>query len=95
LSLKGFKDSLKFLESLPNRSSEINFFGFGLENHSEILSSFFSDYEENFVFNKEKQVKHIAQAINKLLSLEEPYFYYFSENVPITSLEKIPKSRFF
>lgn len=77
---------------MVNRSSEINFFGFGLEKQSEKLSSFFADYEEDFVFKKEKQIKHISKAINRLFALEEPFFYYFSESVPLTNLERIPKS---
>jgi hypothetical protein len=91
-SLKSFNESLKYLRTLSTPSKKIDFFGFGLESHSEKLSNFFADYEESFVFIKEKQIKHISKAINMLLALEEPFFYCFTESVPFTNLEKIPKS---
>lgn len=91
--MDSFIDALHYLGTLPNRSKDVNFFGFGLERHSEMLSSFFSDYKENFIFTKEKQVKHISKAINKLMELEQPYFYTFTDSVPMTHLERIPQSK--
>lgn len=86
---------MEFLGTTSLKESNIIYFGFGLENHSEILSSFYYNFEESFVFKKEKQIKYIVTAINKLLALEESHFYSFTNNVPLTALQRIPQSKTF